>query len=102
MFWQYYCLAKNCPASVTGQYMTSNFSSSKISASNTFEAKCNDGYAFFHENNGYYTAYTTKTGNCTYDINIFDMAWKYEYGSTLGDCFGNIFLLYDLFFYNFY
>ena len=82
--------------------MTSNFSSTKISASNTFEAKCNDGYAFFHENNGYYTAYTTKTGNCTYDINIFDMAWKYEYGSTLGDCFGNIFLLYDLFFYNFY
>ena len=86
-------LAKNCPDSVTiGQHMTSNFSSSIRSASNTFEAKCKDGYAFFRENNGYYSAYTTNTGICTYDIKIFDMAWKYEYGSNLGDCVGNKFV----------
>ena len=86
-------MAKDCPDSVTIVHqMMSNFSSAIRSASNTFEAKCEDRYAFFHENNGYYTAYTTKIGKCTYDINIFDMAWKYEYGSTLGDCFGNKFV----------
>ena len=67
-------MAKDCPDSVTIVHqMMSNFSSAIRSASNTFEAKCEDGYAFFRENNGYYTAYTTKIGKCTYDINIFDI-----------------------------
>ena len=86
-------IAKDCPDSVTlGQHMTSNFSAAVRSAANTFEAKCEDGHAFFHEDNGDYTAHTTLIGTCTYDIDTFDMAWKYEYGSNLGDCVGNIFV----------
>ena len=77
-----------CSGVTIGMHMTFDFSpSTNYTAGTTFTAICEDGFAFLWYNSGSWITATQNVGQCGVgNSNNGEVIWKYDYGSSLGDC----------------